>query len=372
MPPQRQQKAGQQQKSTGAVPLSLPPLEHVRTFMENYVAPDYLIEDIIQRGRVYSLTAPTSHGKTAVALALAFAKGGGLEIAGRRVEPGRVVYLAAENPDDIKGRVILMGDRLRLNVDDLQLWFVPGAFNLAEGLDPLADYVKSISGASFLIIDTGAAFLAASNVADENNNLDVLKFAYDLRQLTKLPGNPAALALMHPIKNARREDLIPRGGGAFLAEMDGNLTLWADEDRETTELHWTGKLRGPSFEPVTFALEKGTCPKLVDARGRPSPSVWAYATSSQRAEQAADRMTGDEDAVLLAIRNAPNASLAGWARLLGWFMADGQPAKMRVSRAIARLVKDGMVAKRRNRHALTKAGAAEAKRIEETAPAAAA
>jgi AAA domain len=362
----RQQK-GAQQPQGGPVPLALPPLESVRAFMEGYVPPDYLIEDLIQRGRVYSLTAPTSHGKTAVALALAFAKAGGLEIAGRRVEPGRVVYLAAENPDDIKGRVILMVDRLKLNVDDLQLWFVPGAFNLAEGLEPLADYVKSIGGASFIVIDTGAAFLAASNVTEENNNLDVLRFALELRQLTKLPGNPAGLALMHPTKYAKREDLVPRGGGAFLNEMDGNLILWADEDRETTELHWTGKLRGPTFDPVTFALEKGTCPKLIDARGRPSFSVWAYATTSQRAEQAAARSKGDEDALLHIMSYAPNASFAGWAKALGWLLASGEPAKQRVQRAIARLQKDGLVSKKRDRWILTKTGKQEAANIENSA-----
>jgi hypothetical protein len=363
----RQHQKGTQQQPGGPVPLSLPPLQSVRVFMEGYVPPDYLIEDIIQRGRVYSLTAPTSHGKTAVALALAFAKAGGLEIAGRRVEPGRVVYLAAENPDDIKGRVILMVDRLKIAVDDLQLWFVPGAFNLADGLEPLADYVRSINGASFVVIDTGAAFLAASNITEENNNLDVLRFALELRQLTNLPGRPAVLALMHPTKYAKREDLVPRGGGAFLNEVDGNLSLWADEDRETTELHWTGKLRGPSFDAVTFVLEKGTCPQLRDARGRPSISVWAYATTSQRAEQAAARNKGDEDALLHIMSYAPNASFAGWAKSLGWFLASGEPAKQRVQRAIARLQKDALVQKKRDRWILTKAGREEAKRVEQSA-----
>ena len=45
------------------------------------------------------------------------------------------------------------------------------------------------------------------------------------RTLTTLPGGPCVLVLCHPIKHVSEpEQLLPRGGGAFLAEVDGNLT----------------------------------------------------------------------------------------------------------------------------------------------------
>jgi hypothetical protein len=45
-----------------------PPILTARQFMDTFKCPDYLVDGIIQRGRVYALTSPTGHGKTAVAL----------------------------------------------------------------------------------------------------------------------------------------------------------------------------------------------------------------------------------------------------------------------------------------------------------------
>jgi hypothetical protein len=362
----RQHQQGRANGPIDAKP-GVPPMLPASEFVAGYVAPHYLIDGLIQCGRCYSLTGPTGHGKTAVGVAVAVAKAKGLTLAGRRVDPGRVIYLAAETPDDVRGRMILIAERLALDLDSLPLFFVPGAFNLADGFSDLEGHVKSIGGASLAIIDTGAAFLAATNGSDENDNLAALRFALELRAITRLPGQPTALALMHPTKYATRDSLLPRGGGAFLNEMDGNLTVWADGDRETTELSWAGKLRGPSFEPITFALETGTCGALVDAAGRQIPTVWAYPASAQRADQAADRQRSDEDALLLTMAHAPVGSLATWAKALAWMLSSGEPAKYRVERTIKRLAADKLVTKKRERWTLTKAGKAEAERLEQQA-----
>jgi hypothetical protein len=50
--------------------------------------------------------------------------------------------------------------------------------------------------------------------------------------------------------------LIPRGGGPFLAEVDGNLT--AKPVTGGVELHWQGKIRGPDFAPTHFQLRTVT------------------------------------------------------------------------------------------------------------------
>ena len=39
-----------------------------------------------------------------------------------------------------------------------------------------------------------------------------------------MPGEPCVIVACHPVKNASDDNLIPRGGGAFLNEVDGNLT----------------------------------------------------------------------------------------------------------------------------------------------------
>ena len=344
-----------------------PTLVTAEAFVSGFVPPAYTIDGLVQSGRLYSVTGPTGHGKTAVALSLNIHVAGEKQILGRRVERGNCVYLAAENPEDVKARMILMTNRLALNLSQLPLWFVEGAFNLEDWTDPIRKQVDAIGGASLVTVDTSPAFLACCGFDEENDNMQALRFALQLRALTELPGRPAVLALCHPTKHATRDNLLPRGGGAFLNEMDTNHTLWADGDRATTELSWCAKIRGPTFDPITFALEGGTCSGLVDAEGRNIPSVWSYPVAAEVAEKAAEHQRGDEDSLLLLMDRVPAGSLATWAAALGWVMRDGSPAKYRVQRALDRLKTEGMAMVRRGRWTLTKAGKAEAKKVEEAA-----
>src|SRR5262249_61873320 len=119
------------------------------------------------------------------------------------------------------------------------------------------------------------------------------RWASLLRSLTELPGGPCVLVACHPTKNADDNNLQPRGGGAFIAEMDGNLT--AKRKDNAIELHWQGKFRGPDFEPVLFQLRSVTHQLLKDSRGRAIPTVIAELLSEE-AQQAMRRTAkSDED-----------------------------------------------------------------------------
>ena len=109
-----------------------------------------------------------------------------------------------------------------------------------------------------------------------------------LRTLTTLPGGPCVLVLCHPVKHVTEpSQLLPRGGGAFLAEIDGNITLWK-HDGVLLDLHHTDKLRGPGFEPINFRLETVNTTRLADKKGRIIPTVRAVWISRFR-ERSADR-----------------------------------------------------------------------------------
>ena len=92
--------------------------------------------------------------------------------------------------------------------------------------------------------------------------------------------------------------------------MDGNLTLWS-EDKVTSEQHWAGKFRGPSFEPMSFRMEGRTCERVTDSKGRLMPSVVALPVSDDDAQQQLEYTIRVEDAVMVAMRNDPNISMAG-------------------------------------------------------------
>jgi AAA domain len=194
-------------------------------FIGGFVPPDYLLDGILQRRFVYSLTAQTGHGKTALALLIARLVGGSDQKAtlGRHAaEKGQVVYFAGENPDDLRMRVI--GDEKLCNDTDARISFIPGTFSIEAMREKIESEMKRLGGVAMVIVDTSAAYF---NGKDELSNTEMGTHARLLRTLTTLPGNPCVLVLCHPVKHVTEpSQLLPRGGGAFLAEVNGNLTLW--------------------------------------------------------------------------------------------------------------------------------------------------
>ena len=101
-------------------------------FTRGFVPPDYLWDGILLRGFVYSFTARTGDGKTAVMLALAAAIARGKDFAGREVAKGTVLYFAGENSDDVRMRWIAMAQHLNFDADTIDAYFIPGTFDIAE------------------------------------------------------------------------------------------------------------------------------------------------------------------------------------------------------------------------------------------------
>lgn len=268
-------------------------------FTRDFVPPDYLLDGVCLKGFMYALTAPTGSGKTSLLMLLAMCVALGREFAGLEVSQGKVLYLAGENPDDVRMRWIAMAEHMGFDAEDIDVHFIAGTFELN---DPrlMGRLIKSVNkkmgGACLVIIDTGPSFFMGEN---ENDNVDMINHAKMLRSLVELPGNPTVIAAMHPTKAANKESLLPRGGGAFLAEIDGNLVAWKDD--MTVTMHWAGKHRGVNFDPMVFELESVTARKLLDSRGRSIPTVIASALSAEEVNAMAKTKRDDEDTVLLIL-----------------------------------------------------------------------
>jgi hypothetical protein len=231
-------------------------------FTASYVPPDYLIDGFLQRRYCYALTARTGTGKTALALLLAALVALGKPLGDRQIDQGRVLIFAGENPDDIRARWIAMGQQMQFDVDTIDVHFIPGRFKITQLINRIREEVLALGGVALLIIDTSAAFFEGD---DENSNVQLGAHAARMREL-RIPGGPCTLINCHPTKNATDDNLLPRGAGAFLAEVDGNLT--ASKNDMTVELHWQGKFRGPDFAPMHFLLKTVTHERLKDTKGR--------------------------------------------------------------------------------------------------------
>lgn len=310
-------------------------------FLKGFVPPDYLIVGLLQRRFIYSFTGLTGSAKTAIALLLAANVALGRAIGEYEVEKGRVLFLAGENPDDIRMRWMAMAEHHEFNVDEIPVHFLPGVFKLSEIGMRIKAELEKIGPVSLVIIDTSAAYFEGD---EENDNIQMIVHAHRLRDLiTLLPGEPCIVVCCHPIKNATPENMLPRGGGAFVNEMDGNLTSAKTEAQAL--VHWCGKFRGPEFAPIPFALMTATAKGLEDGKGRKIMTVVAKPMSEEESKKAEAAARSDEDDLLLALAKIghPPASMAHLALMCNWRTKDNKPNKSKVQRAAERLKKDKLV-----------------------------
>jgi len=320
--------------------------------VRGFTPPDYAIDGIVQSGFLYSMTASTGTGKTAILLLLAALKAQGLPLGDRDLAAGRVVYFAGENPDDVVMRWIGAAHHAGFDPDAIDVHFVPGVFDITQMFAEVAKAVERVGGAAMVIIDTSAAYFQGD---DENGNVAMGRHARNLRELTTLPGTPAVLVATHPTKNADQSNLLPRGGGAFLAEVDGNLTCQKTE-AGTVKLHWQGKIRGPDFRPIHFDLETVTASTLVDSKGREIPTVMASLVSDGETRQRRETARRDEDMVLIALQNLNKPSVRDIAEHCGWTDAKGEVHKRRAQTAANKLRRDKLAELERDGWALTTRG----------------
>jgi hypothetical protein len=318
-------------------------------FLAGFTPPAYLVDGVIQRGYLYSLTARTGHGKTAVALYMAQAIARGVDMHGCKTLPGTVLILAGENPDDVRARFFVLGKAYGFNPFTSKIRWIPGVKHLPSHMDIIRKEVETIDDLVLVLVDTAAAYFPGT---ETNSNSEQGAYARLLRELTFLKGKPAAIALSHPVKNAARDNLLPMGGSAFLNEVDGNLTLWSGNENQT-QLHWQGKFRGPEFDPMSFEMAQEYCDSVKDAEDRLLPSIVAKPMSEDEVEMSEDATEKDEDRLMRSMHGAQNASFGKLADRLGW-------KKRKVQKLMERLSGTKHVEQKRNKkYMLTKKGIEE-------------
>jgi hypothetical protein len=216
-----------------------------------------------------------------------------------------------------------------------------------------------------VVVDTAAAYNPGD---DENSNNQAGAYARSLRSLSNLPGGPCVVILCHPTKRAADDDLTPRGGGAFIAEMDGNMAVMRKES--LLAIVPFGKFRGDMSWSQKYEIEVvADHPKLKDARGRQMRSVLARPVSEATAAALEHSGERDEDCVLRALPSHTEAGLTQTdiARKLCWFIKGDptQPAHYRVKRLMDSLQQSKLAeVVRKTRWRLTSKGEIEVNRLE--------
>ena len=153
-------------------------------FMARHVPPVWLIDGIVQRGRLYACTSLTGHGKTAVWLYNACMIHAGLPIGNLDVFKGNVLILAGENPSDLEARMIGIARELNLGqLPDV----LPGSFpRQMKGRKPCGRISYRLGVPLALIVgDTASSFFPGD---DENSNVQSGGYARTLPADHRMPG----------------------------------------------------------------------------------------------------------------------------------------------------------------------------------------
>jgi hypothetical protein len=324
-------------------------------FVAGFVPPDYLIDGLLLRRYLAALTAPTGSGKTSVAMRLAAHIALGLALAGHEVEQGSVLYLAGENPDDVRSRWIKQCEELNVEPSDVPVCFCDVRFKLSDAsIRKTLDSETAEHGPfSLIIVDTSRAYFSGDN---ENDNVQMQAHAMVLRTYVNINGGPTVLVLCHPVKNPDMSNLVPAGGGAFVGEIDTNFVLIPQSGGTLVELTWHGKIRGADFAPLAFKIVRGTSDKITDSRGRLVMTVTATPISDDEKSgmEDASRKRGDE--LLLLLKDDNTLSLTEMAERLGWKTKNGKPNKTLVNRAIETLKSECLIFRKRGKIEFTKSG----------------
>ena len=204
-----------------------------------------------------------------------------------------MLYLAGENPDDHRMRWIGLSQEMGFDDQQIDVHFIPGVFKISAMKARITEEMKRIGGFSLIVVDTSAAYFEGD---EANSNSQMAAHGRMLRSLCEAPGGPCVVIACHPIKNAADDNLTPYGGGAFLNEVDGNLT--AKKMDSAVAVHWQGKFRGPEFSEIIFGLRTITCQRLKDSRGRLIPTVVSYPMGEDAQENLAATARNQEDDLL--------------------------------------------------------------------------
>ena len=341
----------------------------VKEFCDAYKPAHYTVGNYIESGYAYFLTAPAFAGKTQFATTLAQAiVANRSDLLGLEVREGRVAYLALENPDDTRKRI--MAQRYEYGLDHTAL---ASKFTIIDEFTRRDSKGQSVSplisaGAelrqdanengpfSVVIIDSWQAAMRGGF----NDNNDMLEAAQLCRAFTKLPGNPAVIVLAHPVKNAAEDNLVPYGGGAAANEFDGNFTLWPNKQTGIIKFHWFFKLRASPFEPMFFKIKTIQCPDVLDDEGRQCELPIMMPIEEDEEENRKEKTIRRQKKVLVELLN-PTASIGGIAEKL-------DIPKSSVQTTYKQLAKLGLIEEVLDGWVLSKKGKTEANRIKDDVP----
>ena len=278
----------------------------------------YIVKGLIAPGQLAVLFGPPGAGKSVVAPYLAHAVAMGREVFGRRVRPGVVLYIAAEDGSGMKLRATalrgLHGDTSGFRVVAEPVDLMGDGTKDTPHLEELRDIARRL-GVALVVVDTLAAAFPALDENDGRSMGRVVKVLRDLGApapasagLPTWPG-AAVVAVHHAAKGGGS---TPRGHGVLDGAADVTMRIEVPEDRAKPRSVKLGKNRnGSSLAGFAFTIraetlgqdEDGddiTAPVAEEAEAEEGSPTVSDAESRAKAE---GRLRDDVKLLLRELRN---------------------------------------------------------------------
>ncbi|MDO9366144.1 MAG: AAA family ATPase [Methylotenera sp.] len=322
-------------------------------FLKEQTQIEYLVDDVFRKGWLYTITGSTGAGKTGIAVTLALCIASGFPFGKYAVNSGIVLYIAGENPDDVRGRFqatlsqYAWGQAVYESIHVLDQSFI--LESKIEELKAIIDNVLPVA----IIVDTDQA-ISLGDDTNECNNGARMRHAKNLRQLTKRSSRPTVIDLCHPNASASRDTLVPRGGSAFLNEIDGNVQCSRD-DTLTTLNSDTNKFRGMPFM-LSFHKRVVSLEHVTDTKGRKMELPVFEPLGDQQEIYIQVQQYEDKYKLLKIMFEKPELNQTQWGIELGY-------DKSKVSRLIKNLRETDPPLVNKNSTFLTRDGKKEAKKM---------
>jgi hypothetical protein len=258
----------------------------------------YIIKGLIGQGDHAIIMGQPGSGKSVLAPYLAYGVAQGFALFGRRVRPGPVIYIAAEDGHGMKARVRALFHR---HGDAPDFYLFPAAFNLLRNGAGRRAIIQEIDDIKpvLIVIDTLARSFDGLR---ENDAEDMGRVVQAVRQLTATC-NSAVLTIHHVAKDA---GTTPRGHGSLNGDAD--ITLLVEGSGGQSRTIRLGKNRnGTNDAQLAFAIE--THVLGIDDDGDPITAPICAEVASAAAFADRSRKLADGPALLLRTLQAIPPSL---------------------------------------------------------------
>ena len=142
--------------------------------------PDWLIDDILMAGYVYTLTGNTGHGKTSVALLMAYSVATGNGFAGKLCQQGSVVFFAGENAENVRLQWVALCSSHGVDPKTFPVYWYDGVFDVDKAREQLDEALGSLADLRLIVIDSLQAFFMGE---DDSQNMPMFDMAVVFREM---------------------------------------------------------------------------------------------------------------------------------------------------------------------------------------------